>query len=82
MTWDLLAVILVVVAAIWLLRWNARRGTACASCPATADVRRDRALAQTGTPAVCCKSPDQLAIGRANTASAADKAASGVPPVS
>lgn len=83
MTWDLFAVVLVVAAALWLLRWNARRGSACASCPATADVRRDRALAsRSGAPAVCCKSSDQLAIGRSSVAKAARSAASGVPPVS
>jgi hypothetical protein len=81
MTWDLFAALLVVAAALWLLRWNSRRGAACSSCPATADVRRDRAIAD------CCKTQGrvplaQLGLSRSRAASAAVSDEAAVPPVS
>lgn len=80
MTWDLLAALLVVAGALWLLRWNASRGAACSSCPATAQVRRDRAVA------ACCTTTriptDQLGLSRSRTASAAASEAGSVPPAS
>lgn len=73
-TMDTVAALAVVVAGAWLLGWNARRGRACASCPATADVRKVVAIAAAARPPVR-RTADQVALGRAWPPASTDRAA-------
>lgn len=73
MTWDTLAALLVVAAALWLLRWSATHGS-CSSCPTHAEAGAAKARLSAGESVR--KRPDQLRLsscGCANSANAAAK---------